>query len=181
MPAFYEQWYEQVSREIISQAGIQDVAAPQFPSPQEPDYESWRKTFEELDVDDGSVLIGHGLGAGFLTRWLSKNRDVSVEQLVLVGPWHRHRQKSPGGEFLYYDLDRQLAKRVGRISLVTATDSSVNRKLSSRYLRRELGTENVYQRRCSGMGNFLVGNAMDSPEFPELLDVIMPADPMADS
>ncbi len=144
-----------------------------MPNPCIPKYDAWKQSLEELDVDDETVLIGHGLGASFLTRWLSERgrRDVTPEQLVLVGPWHRHRQRQVGAEFLHYDIDRNLAKRVGRISLLTSVDSSVNLLISANHLYKKLGTD-IDHYSFDGFGNFIVGNSMSAEPFPELLQIV---------
>jgi predicted alpha/beta hydrolase family esterase len=169
---FGDQWYNWVGEHVADQAQL-EVALPHMPNPHKPKYNAWKKSLEELDVDEETVLIGHGLGASFLTRWLSerKRRNVSPEQLILVGPWHRHRQQRVGAEFLYYDIDRNLAKRVGRISLLTSADSSVNLLISANHLYKKLGAD-VDHYSLDGFGNFIVGNAMEDESFPELLEVV---------
>ena len=53
----------------LEEGGIK-VFTPLMPEPWGSDYDSWKKEFEKLEVDENSILIGHSRGSAFLVKWL---------------------------------------------------------------------------------------------------------------
>jgi len=45
-----------------------------YPKDWNPEYSKWKKTFEENKIDESTILVGHSLGCGFISRWLSESR-----------------------------------------------------------------------------------------------------------
>jgi predicted alpha/beta hydrolase family esterase len=168
LPPHQSDWYPWVQSQLKSQGIV--TAIPELPDADNPNYEVWNDVFSQEYIDNSTALIGHGLGAGFLLRWLSENPGVEVNQLALVGPWHQQHSGRLGREFLYYDIDKDIAKRVGKLTLLSATDGSVNLRLSSDFLLRKI--EGIEHHRLTGFGKFLIGSSMKDEAFPELLDVI---------
>jgi predicted alpha/beta hydrolase family esterase len=159
-------WLRWLADELEKQ-GI-DTAIPAFPRPYAPDYEEWKQVFEELAVDQDTGIVCHSASADFALHWLSENKEVIVERLVLVAPWHDSKGKY--GDFSQYSLDTQLARRIGRISILSSSDDSVAiTENVARIMSILPGTHHI---QLEGFGHFMLGNNMPSVEFPELLEEV---------
>lgn len=65
------------------------VIRPQMPSPRNAKYIEWELWFEKYIpyIEDGVILVGHSLGATFLTQYLSEKRfPKEIASLHLVAP-----------------------------------------------------------------------------------------------
>lgn len=142
------------------------AAIPAFPRPYAPNYELWRQVFEKHEIDEETGIVGHSAGADFALRWLSENKGVSVEKLVLVAPWHDLAGKY--GDFSRYNIDSQLAKRIGCISIFSSADDSEPITERVTVIKRAIPKAHLLQ--LDGFGHFMLGNSMSSVKFPELLE-----------
>lgn len=152
----------------LAERGV-SVTIPAFWRPYYPDYNAWEATMQQCYVDSHTGLIGHSTGADFLLRWLSEDSSREAERLVLVGPWHDSAGKY--GEFSQYDLDTDLYKRVGRITIFNSTDDTPAIQENAHRLFDALTGAHLYE--LEGYGHFMIGNNMDSEEFPKLLEDVL--------
>ena len=140
---------------------------PEFPQPYAPDYNRWRTTFEQHTVTNHTGIVGHSAGAGFILRWLSENSSTEIERVVLVAPWH-DKNHEYGKDFFDYDIDPNLANRVGRLVIINSIDDGQNIQDSVSMIREAI--EGIHYREFEGYGHFMLGNKMNSTDFPELLE-----------
>jgi predicted alpha/beta hydrolase family esterase len=145
------------------------VTIPAFPNPYSPDYEMWSSRFEESKVTGQTTIVGHSAGAEFALRWLSEHDQVYVDKLALVAPWRDAKAKY--GEFSQYDLDTELPKRIGRISIFNSLDdtTSIQERVAS--LRDTFPRARYVE--FEDHGHFMLDNNMPTVEFPELLDELV--------
>lgn len=158
--------------EQLEQHGIH-TAIPAFPDPYAPDYRKWAETFERCHVDENTGLIGHSAGAGFIVRWLSENPGVSVENAILVAPWH-DRNHEYGRRFFDYEIDRDLPRRVGSLAIVNSIDDGESIQESVHMLLEMI--PGISYIGFDGYGHFMLGNKMETREFPFLLDLVLAED-----
>lgn len=144
------------------------TAIPQFPKPYEPDYEAYRDEFEQYEIDTNGVVIAHSAGSEFILRWLSERRDMALKQLILVAPWTDTGNKY--GNFSKYSLDTNLAKRVGRVTILNSLDDSQPIQDNALRLREAIQPSKYVQ--FENHGHFMLGNNMQDTTFPELLEEI---------
>lgn len=159
-------WLPWLAREL-GRKGI-NAALPAMPKPYFPEYRSWRGVFSTLPVSAETGLVGHSAGTEFLLRWLSEQKDVRVEALALVAPYHDHERKY--GDFSEYTLDETIGRRVGKITIFSSLDDSEPIQGNARRLAESLPGSHLTE--LDGYGHFMLGNKMESPEFPELLDTL---------
>ncbi len=145
-----------------------EVAIPALPRPYFPMYEDWKEVFEASHVDSDTGLIGHSVGAEFILRWLSENNTLSVEQVALVAPYHDFASKY--GEFSQYELDSDIAKRVGRITIINSLDDDAPIQASVNRLTTAIPEAQVVE--LDGYGHFRIGHNMQGEEFLVLLDAL---------
>jgi predicted alpha/beta hydrolase family esterase len=145
------------------------VSIPAMPLPYAPVYKDWKAVFPEGRVGPETGLIGHSAGAEFLLHWLSENRDATAERLVLVAPYRDYTGKY--GEFSRYNLDLEIAKRVGNLTIFNSLDDDVNIQTRAQHLAKLLPEANLIE--LEGFGHFRIGHNMTSQAFPQLLEVVL--------
>jgi predicted alpha/beta hydrolase family esterase len=146
-----------------------ETETPFMPSPWQPDYEKFKRTFEKYDVDENTILIGHSCGCAFLVRWLGETKR-KIFKLILVAPWKipdkddRFRK-----EFYTYPIDETIKERAKEIVMFTADDEEDDGKESLKIFHKSLGGEII---ELKGRGHYTLGD-MKTEEFPELIEVVL--------
>ena len=67
-----------------------EVVVPKFPTPLDQSLESWLRTIANYEgkINEGTVLIGHSLGAAFILNYLEKT-SKKIKAAVLVAGFHK--------------------------------------------------------------------------------------------
>jgi predicted alpha/beta hydrolase family esterase len=106
-----------------------DVFLPRMPSNTNAQYTEWKKVFEKIieKVDDNVVLIGHSLGALFITKYLSENfPSKKIKAIFLVAaPFDDQRKESLGSFSIDASKVGNIQERVGSIFLYFSKDDPV--------------------------------------------------------
>src|SRR3989338_906872 len=147
-----------------------ETETPLIPSPWEPDYEKFKRTFEKYKVDENTILIGHSCGCAFLVRWLGETKR-KIFKLILVAPWKIPQETKKGADVnLYtYPVDTTIKDRVNKIVMFTADDEEDDRSEERRVFHKALGGEII---ELKGRGHYCLED-MGTEEFPELIKVIL--------
>lgn len=169
-------WFPWIQKQLL----LRDISAqsPEMLRAYQPDYAIWKETFEQFTIDDGSILIGHSCGAGFLVQWLSENPDVSVASVFLVGPsfGDRYNPETPYDDpllngFFDFTIDERLTDRVKNLHVLYSDNDSVRVDTAVGMLRQSL--PNALHHLFKGYGHFTGEYEMESDKtFPELLALI---------
>ena len=161
-------WIPWLCRELIKK----DIESfvPLMPEPWDPDYKSWCKKFEEVEVGENSVLIGHSGGCAFLVRWLGEHK-TRVKKLILVAPWKIPSEEFSDGENdLYdFDIDREIKDLVDEVIIFTSNDEEEDGKKSAQIYTDELNGKLI---ELKDHGHYCLDD-MHTEEFPELLDSVL--------
>ncbi len=142
---------------------------PLMPSPWQPDYEKFKRTFEKYDIDENTILIGHSCGCAFLVRWLGETKR-KIFKLILVAPWKipdkddKFRKK-----FYTYPIDKTIKERAKEIVMFTADDEEDDGKESLKIFHESLDGEIIELKK---RGHYTLGD-MGTEEFPELIEVVL--------
>lgn len=157
-------WFPWIGKQLSSR-GI-EVVIPAMPKPYFPVYAAWKQIFERHAVTSETALVGHSAGAEFILRWLSENTEASAERIVLVAPYKDYAGKY--GEFSDYELDSDLVKRAGSVTILHSVgdDEPIARRAYE--LKNVLSGSKLTE--LSGYGHFRIGHNMPSEEFPILLE-----------
>jgi predicted alpha/beta hydrolase family esterase len=163
-----DHWLPWLAKQLL----VCDILAvtPEMPRAYAPDYPLWTAEFERFPVGPQTLLVGHSCGAGFLVRWLSEHPDVRVDRVVLVAPW-LDVERTGAPEFFEFTLDPGLAARAGRFVVFNSDNDSEHVQRSARLLRDSV--PGLVYRDFHSYGHFCHYD-MGGPEFPELLDVLVP-------
>ncbi len=160
-------WLPWVQQQLIID-GVHAVT-PDVPRPFEPVYEQWKKEVERYrDLVRNGALIGHSAAASFFLRWLSEGPELEANRLVMVAPYLDLTGKY--GEFSRFEIDPKIAERIGRITIIHSSDDTPDIHKSVEVISTALPAAELVE--LNGFGHFMIGNAMASPEFPELFDAM---------
>ncbi len=159
-------WLPWIKEELMAE-GVK-VFSPEFPEPYLPVYENWKKSFEELEVDKDTILIGHSCGAGFILRWLSENK-IQVGKVALVAPWIDPRGQLQN-DFFNFKIDKDLLSRATGVCIFISKDDDKDILDSFEIIKKELPEVDV--RWFENYGHFTFGD-MKTIEFPELKNFVL--------
>lgn len=150
--------------------------APEMPQAWRPDYRLWSAEFNRYDISPETTLIAHSCGAGFITQWLSENKNIHVGDVFLIAPWlgEKGTDSDPEhdnvlGGFFEFEIDPAISKRAKSITVFHSDNdfesvkSAVNRIISQ--------VPNIDAREFHNYGHFR-SRDLGSDEFPELLEAV---------
>lgn len=162
-------WYPWLSKQLQ----VRDVFAITIepPRPWQPRYEVWKKEFERFEVTRETVLIGHSCG-GFLTRWLSENKDRNVNKVVLVAPWinPENDPTCDTGDFFKFEIDPDLVRRTAGVVIFNSDNDKETIHNSVSIIRKSI--KNIEYLEFHNYGHFCMED-MNTVEFPELLNAAL--------
>jgi predicted alpha/beta hydrolase family esterase len=148
--------------------GIFSVA-PDLPKPYDPKYAAWAREFERHDASRDTTVIAHSAGAGFILKWLNSNGAAELDKLVLVAPWlDPQRKYRPEFDF---GFRHNLTRRVGSITVFHSSLDDDQALASLDIVQRELPDATYID--IPKYGHYMLGNAMESVEFDELIDSVI--------
>ncbi len=123
---------------LQKQLYMKDIYAqlPLMPVPYNPVYEDWKRVFENFELNDDTILVGHSCGGGFLVRWLSENKR-RVGKVILVEPWIDEEKELKTGMF-DFKIDKDFPSRTEKTVVLVGEDIDSDLKLSTDKLREVL-------------------------------------------
>lgn len=156
-------WLPWLGKELTAK-GV-EVAIPALPRPYFPVYKEWKRLFEASQVGPQTGLIGHSAGAEFILRWLSENKQIEAERVVLVAPYKDYAVKY--GEFSKYVLDHAMVERIGKLTIFNSLDDDEPIQTRAHELVATIDRAELIE--LDGFGHFRIGHNMQNEEFPQLL------------
>lgn len=151
---------------IAQQLPDTDVLLPTFPNGYNAVYDEWCIYFEKLIpfLGNNAQLVGHSLGAMFLTKYLHENTlPVKIKRLVLIAGQYGIRQNDDLGSFVVKSA-KNLDENANEIYLFYSKDDPVVDFNSIFAYLNDLpnATSRVFENR----GHFI------DDTFPELLKLL---------
>lgn len=158
-------WFSWLKRKLILKDIHTSVVEPPFPF--RPRYDEWRKEFERFDITPNTILIGHSCGGGFLVRWLSENKDITVGKVILVAPWTNplNYKVSDTADFFEFKVDSDFPSRTKETIVFISNDDEPSVVETVDILKESV--QGINYREYSDRKHFT------TKEFPELLKEIM--------
>lgn len=159
-------WLPWLQRQLL----LKNILAQtiELPEPYEPVYEKWCHVFNELKVDEETMLIGHSCGAGFLIRWLSENK-IKTGKVALVAPYLDPEQTIKS-EFFQFQIDSTLQTRAQDMIVFYSSDDMQEIITSVSFIKENF--PHLEMKEFSDKGHFTLGE-MKTDAFPELLDWLL--------
>ena len=163
-------WFGWLQRQLI----LKDIhtISVEPPFPFRPRYDEWKIEFERCDLRPDTILVGHSCGGGFLVRYLSEHKDLTVGKVFLVAPWINpdNNPESDTADFFNFEIDKNFPKRTAGTAVYISSDDYPD----------VVETVNILKAKVSGIkyhefndrGHF-TKNKPDPCAFPELLEEIL--------
>jgi predicted alpha/beta hydrolase family esterase len=152
-------WIPWLQKQLICR-GI-PTAAPEVPNNWKPELNVWRTEFERYDVNEGTLLIGHSCGGGFLVRWLSEHPDVKPAKVVLLAPWLNPKKLEDTEDFFEFVIDKSLPKRTN-LTVIYSDDDMPQILDTVAVLKSTL--PNVKYAKVHGRRHFFDDSCLEAPE-----------------
>lgn len=151
---------------IAEQMPDTDVLLPTFPNGYNAVYDEWKIYFEKLlpFLEDDVQLVGHSLGAMFITQYLNENTLARpVKRLLLVAGGYDDEKWEDFGDFKI-DSAKNLTKSAEEIHLFHSKDDPVVPFSELAKFQADLpsATSHIFEDR----GHF------NDETFPELLELL---------
>jgi len=143
-----------------------DVLLPTFPNGYNATYEEWKIYFEKLIpfFGDDTHLIGHSLGAMFLTKYLHEDTlPQKVRRLILVAGQYGERDGDDMGSFLV-ESAQGIDKSAQEIHLFYSQDDPIIDYASLAAYQEDIPTATAHI--FNNRGHFL------DETFPEILELL---------
>jgi predicted alpha/beta hydrolase family esterase len=159
-------WIPWLQKQLI----INDIKAdtPEMPHAYAPDYAVWKCELERFDISHETVLVGHSIAGGFLLRWLSENKKVTVHRVILVAPSLDPLRQSETG-FCDFAIDPTLTERT-QLVVFTSDNDSDKAALSLKMITDVLPHAEILL--FPGYGHFIPEH-MPTSQFPELVEEVL--------
>jgi len=104
------------------------VLLPSMPNSTNARYSEWKLWFEHISTlfSDNCILIGHSLGAIFLTKYLSGNSlPVKVKATILIAAPYDDESVEDLADFKIVKLSTRLTEQAGRLVFFNGMDDPV--------------------------------------------------------
>lgn len=144
------------------QEKIENVVIPSFPLEVEVIYLDWVRIFEQCDISNETILIGHSCGGGFLLRYLSEHSELHPMKVILVAPWLDSYNELTT-DFMKFNIDSNISNRTD-LQIFISTDDDDSLLESFKIIKQKL--PDVIFHEFSDKEHFC------TPNFPELLDLL---------
>ncbi len=161
------QWFPWLQKQL-SVLGIV-AQTPEMPEPYRPNYENWKKVFEQFILDEETILVGHSCGGGFLVRWLSENK-VKVGKVILVAPWINPKSTEVVPGFFDFIIDPNLVAKTDELHLFISSDDEQDELDTARMIEEKVS--GVEMHRFTDKGHFCIGFNLPDEQFPEVLEIL---------
>lgn len=128
-------------------------------------YDEWEKIMDYQDINDGTILIGHSAGGGFVLKYMATHPELKIRQAILVAPWIDTENEQPNGFYNGFDLNNNIIKQTSNGIDIMISDDDMPEIMSS-FSKIEQNMPNIRIHKFTGRGHFC------TPELPEILDII---------
>jgi predicted alpha/beta hydrolase family esterase len=160
------QWLPWLQAKLVKQNIL--AQTPEMPEAYNPKYEEWKKVFEQFEVNEETILVGHSCGGGFIIRWLSENK-VKVGKVFLVAPWLDPEKYLNTGMF-DFEIDPDFPSRAKKVVVMYSTDDEDYILDTIKILKEK--TNGIDFQEFQDKGHFCIED-LGSEELPELLNLIL--------
>jgi predicted alpha/beta hydrolase family esterase len=134
-----------------------------------PNYELWKSEFEKNKINSSTILVGHSCGGGFIIRWLSENKDILVDKVILVAPWLDPFNRK-GNNFFDFQIDYNIVSRCNKFMIFNSTNDAKDIFESLEIIKKNI--KDVKIKDFKDYGHFCFSD-LNTDKFPELLEEIL--------
>lgn len=159
-------WHSWLEKEL-KKNGF-EVINPIMPTDWKPDYEDWKETIDNFDVDEDTILVGTSAGGAFILKWLSET-GRKARNVILNAPSKKlvKREERIKG-FVDFKIDSSLKNQIESLTIFISNDKT-HRVESAEMISNKLGAKLI---KLKGRKHFCVDDNPKNKKFPELLEKI---------
>jgi predicted alpha/beta hydrolase family esterase len=147
-----------------------DAATPEVPHSYDLNWKTWQREVERFDIGPQTILVGHSTGGGFLVKYLSIKKELSVGKVVLVAPWLDPFQEHVPDFFNDFEIAPDLVQRTAGLTIFHSDNDQKGVQGSVDILREKL--DRLKYREFHNHGHFC-SEDLKTTEFPELLAEVL--------
>ena len=164
-----DHWFSWLKRQLI----LKDIHAVSIepPFPFRPRYDEWKREFERFDITPNTILVGHSCGGGFLVRYLSEHKDLTVGKVGLVAPWINplEYEVSDTADFFDFEIDPEFPSRTQSTAVFISSDDEPSVVKTVDILKDKV--HGINYREYTDKGHF-VTSTLGGEVFPEVLSEV---------
>lgn len=146
------------------------AATPEVPNSFDRIWAIWNKEVERFDIGPETILVGHSTGAGFIIKYLSIHKDLSVNKVVLVAPWLDPYKEHTRNFFDDFEIDPNFVNRTKETFVLYSDNDQDSVQETVRIVREK--AKGVQYKEFHNYGHFCYGD-LKSDKFPELLEIVL--------
>lgn len=146
------------------------TATPEVPWSFDRNWKVWLKEVERFDIDSDTILVGHSTGAGFWIKYLSINKKLKVDKVILVAPWLDPDQEHTKNFFDDFEIDPAFPNRTCGVTIFNS-DNDQESVLKTVSIVREK-VKGIKYREFHNYGHFCCSD-LKTGKFPELLEEVL--------
>lgn len=146
------------------------TATPEVPWSFNRDWKVWLKEVERFDINPETILIGHSTGAGFWVKYLSINKNLKVDRVILVAPWLDPDKEYTKNFFDDYEIDPTFPSRTKGVTIFNSDNDEESVLKTVRIVREKL--KDTKYKEFHNYGHFCFRD-MKTEKFPELLEELI--------
>ena len=146
------------------------TATPEVPWSFERDWKVWLGEVERFDIGPETILVGHSTGAGFWVKYLSINKNLKVDKVVLVAPWLDPSRKYTKNFFDDFEIDPDFVKRTAGTVIFNSDNDQEDVLETVRILKEKV--KDIGYREFHNYGHFCFKD-LKTDKFPELLGEVL--------
>lgn len=146
------------------------TATPEIPWSFDRNWKVWLKEVERFDIGPETILIGHSTGAGFFVKYLSINKLLKVNKVVLVAPWLDPDREHTKNFFDDFEIDLNFPTRTNGVTIFSSDNDQKSVLKTVEIIRAKV--KDIKYKEFPGYGHFCRED-LHTDKFPELLEEVL--------
>lgn len=146
------------------------TTTPEVPWSFDRNWKVWLKEVERFDIGPETILIGHSTGAGFFVKYLSINKNIKVNKVILVAPWLDPDREYTKNFFDDFEIDPDFPSRTAGVTILNSDNDQESVLKTVRTIRDKV--KNIHYREFHNYGHFCHED-LKTDKFSELLEIVL--------
>lgn len=146
------------------------TATPEVPWNFDRNWKVWLKEVKRYDLGPETILVGHSTGAGFWIKYLSINKNLKVDKVILVAPWLDPDREHTKNFFDDFEIDPIFPSRTRGVTIFNSDNDQESVLKTVRIVREKV--KDIKYKEFHNYGHFCY-NDLKTDRFPELLEDVV--------
>lgn len=161
-------WLPWLQKQLL----VKDIFAvtPEVPHSFDRNWKVWQKEVERFDIGPETILVGHSTGAGFWIKYLSINKKLKVDKVLLIAPWLDPDQEHTKNFFDDFEIDPDFPVRTKGVTIFASDNDQDSVQKTVQIMRERVST--ITYKEFHNYGHFCFED-MKTNVFPEALNELV--------